>query len=118
MHGQAVITAKPVPPPIPSRKVAADSYTGRKSDTVGPARYNPNYEAARKTCLKTDFAASKSKRAVFEYQNKRENELPSKDIPGPGKYDVSEMEGKKMFNTTGEMSQFASKVPNCKGQKV
>lgn len=78
---------KPVPPPIPARKSAPDSYQGQKGDTVGPALYNPNLEAARKTALKVDFVASKSKRTIFEYENKRENELPSKDIPGPGKYE-------------------------------
>ena len=82
---------------------------------MGPALYNPSLEAARKTALKVDFVTSKSKRTIFEYENKRENELPSKDIPGPGKYEISQVEGKKAFNSTGETSQFVSKVPNCKG---
>lgn len=33
---------KSLPPSIPSKKVSAAAYSGKRSDTVGPALYNPN----------------------------------------------------------------------------
>jgi hypothetical protein len=60
--------------------------------------------------------ASKSKRTLFEQENKRENILPNKDNPGPGKYEPNTPAAKN--NSTGLLSQFASKVPNCKDKKL
>lgn len=57
---------KPVPAPIPGRKVAPDAYSGVKRDTVGPALYNPNLNAQKPEARKNDFVASKSKRTLFE----------------------------------------------------
>lgn len=61
--------------------------------------------------------ASKSKRTLFEQENRRENVLPSKENPGPGKYEPTDAQNQKQFNATGNHSNFASKVPNCKGIK-
>ncbi len=90
-----------MPPPIPSRKVATDAYSGIKHDTVGPALYNPKPETQKQSAPKFDFVASKSKRTVFEQENRRENNLPAKENPGPGKYDPTEPESHKLFNVTG-----------------
>lgn len=43
--------------------------------------------------------------------------MPSRDIPGPGKYDVVHPVDKKIFNTSGN-SVFCSKVPNAKDAKI
>ena len=61
-----------------------------------------------------NFAASKVKRTLFEPENKAENILPAKDLPGPGKYEPIEPVSKKQFNSSGNASIFLSKVPNCK----
>ena len=41
------LQTKAVPPAIPSRKSAADAYTGLKNDTVGPAVYSPKNDLVR-----------------------------------------------------------------------
>jgi hypothetical protein len=38
---------KSLPPSIPSKKVSAQAYTGTKTDTVGPALYNPKLDNSR-----------------------------------------------------------------------
>jgi hypothetical protein len=88
-HGELAVVPLAVPPPIPSRKVANDAYSGVKQDTVGPALYNPKLDIQKHTAPKVDFVASKSRRTVFEQENRRENILPAKDNPGPGKYDAA-----------------------------
>ena len=95
---------KPVPAPIPGRKGAPDAYSGdiRKRDTVGPALYNPNLNAQKPEARKNDFVASKSKRTLFEQENKRENILPNKDNPGPGKYEPNPAAAKN--SSTGMLS--------------
>lgn len=65
-----------------------------------------------------NFIASKTKRTLFEPVNRRENNLPARDIPGPGKYEPILPPDNKMFNSTGNNSIFVSKVPNCKDQKI
>lgn len=65
-----------------------------------------------------NFAASKVKRTLFEPQNRAENTLPAKDLPGPGKYEPVEAAHKKQFNSSGNASIFLSKVPNCKDTKI
>lgn len=117
MHDEIAVIPKPVPAPIPGRKVAPDAYSGIKFDTVGPALYNPNPDAQKPVAQKFDFVASKSKRTIFEQENKRENVLPSKENPGPGKYDPNDTRNQKQFNSSGNHSNFASRVPNCKGLK-
>lgn len=67
--------------------MAPDAYTGRNQDTVGPALYNPNMDAQKHVAPKKNFVASKSKRTIFEPENKAENLLPPKENPGPGKYE-------------------------------
>ena len=44
-HSDLVVVPKPVPAPIPARKVASDAYSGIGQDKVGPALYNPNIGA-------------------------------------------------------------------------
>lgn len=101
VHCELTVVPTAVPPPIPSRKIATDAYSGLKNDTVGPALYNPKPEIQKHTAPKFDFVASKSKRAVFEQENRRENILTAKDNPGPGKYDPTELESHKLFNVVG-----------------
>jgi len=64
-----------------------------------------------------DFVSSKIPRKVFEPSKLRENDLPSKDIPGPGQYDI-QVKDKKTFNAQGKSAVFLSKVPNCKDIKT
>ena len=84
---------------------------------VGPALYNPNQDAHKQVAPENNFAASKAKRTLFDPVNRRENELPPRDIPGPGKYDPAVPVDQKQFNATGNNSIFMSKVPNCKEAK-
>ncbi len=87
-HSDLVVVPKPVPAPIPARKVAPDAYSGIGQDKVGPALYNPNIGAQKVIAREHNFVASRSKRTVFEQENKIENTLPNKNNPGPGKYDA------------------------------
>lgn len=48
---------------------------------------------------KADFVSSKIPRKVFEPNKTRENNLPSKDIPGPGHYESAPIVEKKHFNS-------------------
>jgi hypothetical protein len=94
--------------------MAPAAYTSLGQDTVGPALYNPNQDAHKAVAPVNNFAASKAKRILFEPENKRENVLPPRDIPGPGKYEPGLPVHKKQFKSTGNGSIFMSKVPNCK----
>ena len=50
----------------------------------------------------TDFNSQKAARKVFEPTKYRENNLPSKENPGPGQYENIIMVGdKKNFNSQG-----------------
>jgi hypothetical protein len=53
-------------------------------DTVGPACYNPKEDQLKLKQRKADFVSSKITRKVFEPNRTRENNLPSKENPGPG----------------------------------
>lgn len=101
---------RPVPPPIPAKKLAPENFSGMGTDTVGPAKYDPKFTQAKKTASETFFAASKTKRTIFEPTNRKENEMPPRDLPGPGKYDSEFIVNNKMFNSTGNNSMFLSKV--------
>jgi hypothetical protein len=52
--------------------------------------YNPNQDAHKVIAPENNFAASKATRTLFEPINRRENDLPPRDLPGPGKYDPKE----------------------------
>jgi hypothetical protein len=98
--------------------LAPTAYTYVGQDKVGPALYNPNPDSQKPVAPQINFVASKTKRTLFEPVNKRENELPPKEIPGPGKYDPSLPTHYKTYNSTGNASIFLSKVPNCKDAKI
>lgn len=86
-HAEIAVIPKPVPPGIPGKKIAHNAYSGLCQDTVGPALYNPNWNASKEVAPKNDFASSKTERHLFEPVNKKENTMTAKDNPGPGKYD-------------------------------
>lgn len=65
-HKDLAVTAKPVPPPIPAKKVAANAYTGLGQDTVGPALYDPTQDASKPVAPVKNFAKGVAKRALFE----------------------------------------------------
>ena len=109
-HRDLKVAPRPVPPPIPGKKIAPDNFSGNGTDTVGPARYDPKFTIAKKAVSETLFAASKTKRTIFEPMNRKENEMPQRDMPGPGKYDSEFIVNNKMFNSTGNNSTFLSKV--------
>ena len=46
-HKPEVVPVTAVPAPIPSRKAANNSYTGVKTDTVGPQVYEPKVNLAK-----------------------------------------------------------------------
>jgi hypothetical protein len=50
--------------------------------------------------MKTDFVSSKIQRKVFEPNRMRENNMPSKENPGPGHYEEVNpaAEDRKNFN--------------------
>ena len=48
----------------------------------------------------------------------RENNLPSKENPGPGEYESMNADDRKNFNAQGQNAIFLSKVPNCKDTKI
>ena len=48
----------------------------------------------------------------------KENNLPSKENPGPGQYEFQNPDDKKNFNAQGLNAIFLSKVPNCKDSKI
>ena len=62
-----------------------------------------------------DFTKCKFKRELFEPVNRKENELPDREIPGPGTYEEKTV--KKVFHAKCNTSAFISKVPNCKNLK-
>jgi hypothetical protein len=99
------------PASIPAKKLAATAYTGNGTDVVGPAAYNPKFEAVKKKALEKDFAADKTKRDLF---NPTEGQ---KQMPGPGVYDYQKL-GPKSFNSSGNYSVFQSRVPNCADRKI
>ena len=47
----------------------------------------------------TDFTATKVQRKLFEPNKTRENNLPSKENPGPGTYEYFTADDKKNFNS-------------------
>ena len=55
---------------------------------MGPACYNPKEESVKNKYRIADFASSKIPRKVFEPNRTRDNDLPSKENPGPGQYDI------------------------------
>ena len=55
---------------------------------------------------------------MFAFENKRENTVPDKNVPGPGKYDPAPSQAKKNFNSTCGSASFASRVPNCNDRQV
>jgi hypothetical protein len=73
VHNDLAVIPKPVPVGIPARKVAANAYSGLGQDTVGPALYNPNLDSVKEVSRDPNFAASKTKRKLFEPKNEREN---------------------------------------------
>lgn len=65
---------------------------------MGPAGYNPKAEPVKQRPLQPDFMSSKIQRKLFEPNKTRDNNLPSKENPGPGQYDFSDPGDKKNFN--------------------
>ena len=59
-------------------------YSGLGQDTVGPALYDPKEELVKHKSKKADFNTTKIARKVFEPNITKENNLPSRDNPGPG----------------------------------
>ena len=51
---------------------------------MGPACYNPKEQSVKNRNRIADFTTSKIPRKVFEANKTRENDLPSKENPGPG----------------------------------
>jgi hypothetical protein len=99
-HGDLVVKPQSRAPSIPSKKVPQTAYSGLGQDTVGPAAYNPKSEQVRTRMMKTDFVSSKIQRKVFEPNRMRENNMPSKENPGPGHYEEVNpaAEDRKNFN--------------------
>jgi len=85
---------------------------------VGPAAYNPKADQVKMRHTNPDFASSKIKRKIFEPNKTRDNNLPSKENPGPGQYEFQNPGDKKNFNAQGLNAIFLSKVPNCKDSKI
>jgi hypothetical protein len=105
VHGDLTVIPKAVPNGIPNKKLAPQSYSGNGQDTVGPALYNPKVDITREASREPNFVASKTKRTLFDGQQR--------DQPGPGKYDPVLPVDNKMFNSSGNQAIFTSKVPNC-----
>ena len=94
-----VMAPKPIPPSIPLRKVAPNSY-------------NPNLDTVKIKHGIADFSKLDKKREIFSNKS-REN-------PGPGAYDYKDDIAAKTvstFNTSGQSPMFLSKVPNWKDTK-
>lgn len=70
----------------------------------------------KKTDLTNDFGSSNVNRKLWEPLNAKHNTFTSRENPGPGTYDETEIATvkKKQFNAEGKNSIFLSKVPNCK----
>ena len=110
---------KSLPPSIPSKKVSTQAYTGNKTDTVGPALYNPKLDMSRVQARQNNFHTSKQTRKVFEPSISITNKtLPPKENPGPTHYDNVDKSQAKQFNAMGNTTNFLSKVPNCKDSKT
>lgn len=71
-------------PSIPSKKIPTTAYSGLGQDTVGPAGYNPKEDPVKFRQHNADFVSSKIQRKIFEPNRTRDNNLPSKENPGPG----------------------------------
>ncbi len=97
-HGDLVVKPQTRAPSIPAKKIPAQAYSGLGQDTVGPAAYNPKADQVKMRHTNPDFASSKIKRKIFEPNKTRENNLPSKENPGPGQYDFQNPGDKKNFN--------------------
>ena len=110
------VKAKLAVPSIPARKTATNSYTGRRTNSVGPNVYSPVHDMVKKTELTSDFGSSNVNRKLHEPQNRQHNTLTARENPGPGTYDENEINAvkNKQFNAEGKNSIFLSKVPNCK----
>jgi len=119
-HGDMRVKSKQAVPSIPSRKNAANSYTGKSADRVGPNVYTPQHDLVKKTDLTNDFGSSNVNRRLWEPANFKHNPFTARDNPGPGTYDENETQQvrKKQFNAEGKNSIFLSKVPNCKDAVV
>jgi hypothetical protein len=117
-HSDLIIKPQSRAPSIPAKKIPQNAYSGLGQDTVGPACYNPRENMVKQKISKADFVSSRITRKVFEPNKTRENNLPSKENPGPGHYDAAIIVGdKKNFNAQGHSAVFLSKVPNCKDIK-
>ena len=87
-HADLVIKPQARAPSIPAKKISQIAYSGLGQDTVGPACYNPKEKSVKTRHRIPDFTSCKIPRKVFEPNKTRENDLPSKENPGPGQYDI------------------------------
>lgn len=93
-HKDFVLECAAVPPSIPSklsfllldRKVPNNSFTGKGLDRPGPTDYEPKDKSMKLRSPETNFSISKTERKLFEPNKTRENNLPPREIPGPGTY--------------------------------
>ena len=123
-HKEFVVECTAVPPSIPSellftildRKVPNNSFTGKGLDRPGPTDYEPKNKQLKLRSPETNFSISKTERKLFEPNKTYENELPQREIPGPGTYNGDKLK-KFNFNSTGQHSNFLSKSPNCQQLK-
>ena len=116
-HGDLVVRPQPRAPSIPTRKIPQNAYSGLGQDTVGPACYNLKENHVKKRQRTADFITSKIPRKVFEPDKTRENNLPAKENPAPGHYEIIGVNDKKNFNAQINSAVFLSKVPNCQNIK-
>jgi len=87
-HKDLVVKPNPRAPSIPAKKSMLNGYSGLGNDTVGPACYNSNDFKVRKRLMTADFISSKQPRKVFEPRKTVDNDMPSKENPAPGQYNV------------------------------
>ena len=98
-HHDLIVKPYSKAPSIPTKKIPQNAYTGLGMDTVGPGCYDPNEDQVRQKVRKADFVSAKIPRKVFEPIKSRDNNLPSKENPGPGQYDSQIPNEKKDFNS-------------------
>jgi hypothetical protein len=117
-HKDLVVKPTQRAPSIPVKKLGSNFYTGLGQDTVGPALYDASEKMIRQKTKYADFNSTKVQRNVFEPNITRDNNLPSRENPGPGQYDSLSPNLKRQFHSEGSHAIFLSKVPNCKDVKI
>lgn len=98
----AVVKPAPTVPTVPKIERPAEAYTGFGSDTVGPAKYDPQHQMT-KPQIAPNFSKSKSKRTVFEPTISIDNKVPDIKNPGPAHYEAHLNKSKSysyMFNSS------------------